>query len=69
MLNEKGKAMDKTTDSDLMQNESIENLILISAFGNRTHRRQALNELNRRRLINCAEQAADDFMTTLSGVF
>lgn len=61
--------MDNTTDTNLMHNESIENLILISAFGDSTHRKQALRELFRRRLINAAAEPPDDFMTTLSAVF
>jgi hypothetical protein len=61
--------MDEMMDINLMKNECVENLMLISAFGETAYRSQAIRELHRRRLINESEQLADDFMTTLSVVF
>ena len=61
--------MNEMMEANLMQHECIENLILISAFGDAFHRRQALQELHQRKLLNDAELPADDFMTTLSVVF
>jgi hypothetical protein len=61
--------MDEITDINLIKNESIENLLLISAFGETNYRRQALKELHQRRLMYAAELPSDDFMTTLSVVF
>ena len=61
--------MNDMTDVNLMKNECIENLMLISAFGETVYRRLALRELQHRRLINESEQMSDDFMTTLSVVF
>lgn len=61
--------MDEMTNINLMKNECVENLMLISAFGETVYRRQALRELHRRRLINESEELVDGFMTTLSVVF
>ena len=61
--------MNETMEANLFQYECIENLILISAFGDALHRRQALAELHERKLLNDTELPADDFMTTLSVVF
>ncbi len=63
------KKMDEMTNINLMKNECVENLMLISAFGETVYRRQALRELHRRRLINESEELVDGFMTTLSVVF
>ena len=61
--------MNDMTDVNLMKDECVENLMLISAFGETAYRRLALRELQHRRLINESEPLADDFMTTLSVVF
>jgi hypothetical protein len=61
--------MDEMMDGNLMKNACVENLMLISAFGETIHRGQALRELQHRRLISESEPLDDDFMTTLSVVF
>ena len=61
--------MDEVMDGNLMKNTCVENLMLISAFGQTIHRSQALRELQHRRLISESEPLDDDFMTTLSVIF
>ena len=61
--------MDEMMDINLMKNACVENLMLISAFGETIDHSQALRELQHRRLISESGQLDDDFMTTLSMVF
>lgn len=50
---------------ETLSNESIENLMLISALAEPPYRNRALGELKKRRLVVCPDQFIDSFMTNL----
>ena len=48
--------------------ESVENLMLMSVFGQDSFRHSAIQELQRRKLLKNPDQFIDTFMTNLSVV-
>lgn len=52
-----------------LENECVETLMLVSVFGETPYRRQALNELQKRRLLKTPDLSADEFTTNLCVMF
>lgn len=55
----------KKNTSEALRLERVEMLMLMSVLGQEPHRSQALQELQRRRLIPNPDQFIDAFMTNL----
>ena len=54
-----------TNTIENLDNESIENLMLISALAELPYRKKALDELKKRRLLSSPEQFIDCFFTNI----
>jgi hypothetical protein len=52
-----------------LKNECVESLMLVSIFGEKPYRQQALQELQQRRLLRSPELLAGEFMTNLGVIF
>jgi hypothetical protein len=61
--------MNATNNEIILENKSLDTLMLISVFGEEAYRRQARKELKNLQLICCPEDFGDDFMTNLDLIF
>jgi hypothetical protein len=55
-------------NENLVSGERVENLMLVAVLGEEPYRKQAMQELEKRRLVSNSERLIDVFMTNLGVV-